>query len=76
MPKGVTIEIHAGAAYCKPLAFLLCLLGFDVAMEFNGMGIGDRLAWYKAKEREPESVPDRSTNTATASAYTTQEAGR
>jgi hypothetical protein len=39
---GHRFELHAGAVYATPLADLL-----DAAQPLRGLGIGQRLAWYR-----------------------------
>lgn len=42
----LTVEIHAGSDYAHPLAEILRLLGVIVELPLEGLGIGQRLAWY------------------------------
>lgn len=49
--KQVEVELHAGSAYCKPLADILVLLGVKVILPVHRMGIGQQLKYYK------ESIP-------------------
>jgi hypothetical protein len=44
--KGVTFEIHAGAAYTGSLAPLLEERGAVVTAPLAGLGLGKSLAWY------------------------------
>jgi hypothetical protein len=50
----VTIEIHAGKAYCEPLATLLRTMGIAVVTPVAGLGIGQQLAWY---DQQLKAVP-------------------
>jgi hypothetical protein len=43
----VTIELHAGAKYCEPLASILKLFGVNVVKPVSSLGIGKQLAFYK-----------------------------
>jgi hypothetical protein len=45
-PSELTIEIHAGADYCHPLADILQAVGIVVELPLAGLGIGEQLAWY------------------------------
>ena len=45
-PKDLTIEIHAGADYARPLAEILTTVGIKVKTPVAGLGIGEQLAWY------------------------------
>ena len=45
-PSELTIEIHAGADYCHPLAEILTAVGIKVELPLKGLGIGEQLAWY------------------------------
>jgi hypothetical protein len=45
-PSELTIEIHAGADYCHPLAEILQAVGIKVELPLKGFGIGEQLAWY------------------------------
>ena len=45
-PSELTIEIHAGADYCHPLAEILQAIGIKVELPLKGLGIGEQLAWY------------------------------
>jgi hypothetical protein len=44
--KGVTFEIHAGAAYTGPLEPVLSERGATVTAPLRGLGLGKSLAWY------------------------------
>lgn len=48
--EDLTIEFHAGADYCHPLADMLKLLGINVLLPMAGLQIGEQLAWYKQKQ--------------------------
>jgi hypothetical protein len=43
----VTIELHAGAMYCEPLASILKMFGVNVVKPVSSLGIGKQLAFYK-----------------------------
>jgi len=45
-PSELTVEIHAGADYCHPLAEILKSVGIVVELPLAGLGIGEQLAWY------------------------------
>jgi hypothetical protein len=45
-PSELTIEVHAGADYCHPLAEILKSVGIVVELPLAGLGIGEQLAWY------------------------------
>jgi hypothetical protein len=45
-PSELTVEIHAGADYCHPLAEILQAVGIVVELPLAGLGIGEQLAWY------------------------------
>jgi hypothetical protein len=45
-PSELTVEIHAGADYCHPLAEILRAVGIAVELPLAGLGIGEQLAWY------------------------------
>lgn len=45
-PKDLTVEIHAGAGYARPLAEILTSVGVKVKTPVAGLGIGEQLAWY------------------------------
>lgn len=51
LPKQMTIEIHAGADYCHPLAEILRSIGIQVELPCEGMGIGEQLAFYTHGKR-------------------------
>ena len=42
----VVVELHAGRAYCEPLATFLRQLGMTVVTPVAGLGIGQQLQWY------------------------------
>ena len=44
--RTVAVEIHAGRAYCDPLAGILKIVGCEVILPVRGMGIGKQLAHY------------------------------
>lgn len=48
-PRNLTIEIHAGADYCNPLAAILRAVGITVELPCEGLGIGEQLAVYTQK---------------------------
>ncbi|MBL8810020.1 MAG: hypothetical protein JNM43_07590 [Planctomycetaceae bacterium] len=45
-PRKVSIEIHAGAAYCSPLSEVLRATGFTVETPVAGIAIGQQLQFY------------------------------
>jgi hypothetical protein len=45
-PKDLTVEIHAGADYARPLVEILTSVGVTVKTPVAGLGIGEQLAWY------------------------------
>jgi hypothetical protein len=45
-PSELTVEIHAGADYCHPLAEILKAVGIAVELPLAGLGIGEQLSWY------------------------------
>lgn len=45
-PKDLTVEIHAGADYARPLAEILSSVGVTVKTPVANLGIGEQLAWY------------------------------
>ena len=49
LPRELTIEIHAGADYCNPLADILRAVGINVELPCEGLGIGEQLAHYTRK---------------------------
>lgn len=51
-PSELTVEIHAGADYCHPLAEILQAVGIAVELPLAGLGIGEQLAWYCAAKPE------------------------
>ena len=57
---GAVVEVHAGRAYCDPLAEPLAEAGADLAQPLAGLRQGERLAWYdRPAEQQPEPVlPD------------------
>jgi hypothetical protein len=42
----VTVELHAGAKYCEPLATILKAVGVGIVMPVKNLGIGKQLAYY------------------------------
>lgn len=48
-PSEFTVEIHAGADYCHPLAEILSTIGINVELPLKGLGIGEQLAWYTGR---------------------------
>ncbi len=52
---GLTVEIHAGAAYVESLDEPLRSLGAQVIDELHGLSIGHRLSWYL---RRQAALPD------------------
>ncbi|RBY91057.1 DUF6884 domain-containing protein [Blastococcus sp. TF02A-30] len=56
---GVTVEVHAGDAYCAPLREPLGRLGATVAEPLAGLRQGERLAWPGYREGGEEGAdPD------------------
>lgn len=51
-PRDITIELHAGKAYCEPVATHLRAVGFKVERPLQGLGIGEQLAWYKRQSSQ------------------------
>lgn len=51
-PHELTLEFHAGAEYCHPLADMLQLLGMNVLLPMAGLQIGEQLSWYKKQKAE------------------------
>ena len=47
--QGVVFEVHAGRDYVDPLARLLERQGAVVEQPLQGLQIGQRLSWYKAR---------------------------
>ncbi|WP_051684257.1 DUF6884 domain-containing protein [Blastococcus sp. URHD0036] len=47
------VEVHAGRAYCEPLAAPLAAAGATLTEPLAGLGLGKRLAWY-GSDRTPE----------------------
>lgn len=45
-PREMTVEIHAGRCYSRPLADILQSLGVAVELPCDGLGIGEQLAIY------------------------------
>jgi hypothetical protein len=45
-PNEMTVEIHAGKLYSRPLADILRSLGVNVELPCEGLGIGEQLALY------------------------------
>lgn len=45
-PGDLTVEIHAGKNYARPLADILRLNGTHVVLPCEGMGIGEQLKYY------------------------------
>ncbi|CCG04349.1 conserved protein of unknown function [Blastococcus saxobsidens DD2] len=43
---GLTVEAHAGSAYCEPLVRPLTEAGATLTQPLAGLGLGRRLAWY------------------------------
>jgi len=52
----LTIEFHAGADYCHPVAEMLQALGINVLLPMAGLQIGEQLAWYSETRREAGSA--------------------
>jgi hypothetical protein len=50
---GAVVEVHAGRAYCEPLAAPLAEAGAMLTEPLAGLGLGKRLAWY-GSDRKPE----------------------
>jgi hypothetical protein len=50
-PAEFTIEIHAGADYCHPLAEILQAVGIMVELPLKGLMIGEQLEWYCQQAR-------------------------
>ena len=46
VPSELTIEIHAGKDYARPLADILLACGVNVVLPCEGLGIGQQLALY------------------------------
>lgn len=44
--SGVVVELHAGRAYCEPLATFLRQVGMTVETPVAGLGIGQQLQYY------------------------------
>jgi hypothetical protein len=44
--RGLTVEAHAGSAYCEPLTRPLSEAAATLTQPLAGLGLGRRLAWY------------------------------
>ncbi|MDP9462034.1 MAG: hypothetical protein M3Q22_17845 [Actinomycetota bacterium] len=44
--RGAVVEVHAGEAYCRPLAGPLAAAGATLHQPLAGLRQGERLAWY------------------------------
>ncbi|MGY2001713.1 DUF6884 domain-containing protein [Blastococcus sp. SYSU DS1024] len=44
--RGLTVEAHAGSAYCEPLVGPLARAGATLVQPLAGLRQGERLAWY------------------------------
>lgn len=55
-PRQISIEIHAGSAYCSPLAEVLRAVGFRVQTPVAGLAIGRQLSFYAAETAVTEAV--------------------
>lgn len=47
----VSVELHAGESYSKPLIACLELVGIKVTWPVQGLGIGEQLHWYSQRAR-------------------------
>ncbi|MGY1915859.1 DUF6884 domain-containing protein [Blastococcus sp. SYSU DS0973] len=56
--RGLTVEAHAGRAYCEPLVGPLARAGGTLVQPLVGLRQGERLAWYGGSAELPaELVP-------------------
>ncbi|MGY2065629.1 DUF6884 domain-containing protein [Blastococcus sp. SYSU DS0619] len=56
--RGLTVEAHAGSAYCRPLMDPLARAGGTLVQPLAGLRQGERLAWYGGSaEHLGEPVP-------------------
>lgn len=46
-PRGIVLEMHAGAEYTEQLRDVARAVGFKVDWPVEGRGIGEQMAWYK-----------------------------
>lgn len=56
VPSDLTVELHAGAEYCKPLAQMLELVGITVELPVRGLSIGKQLQFYSEHLTEPTKL--------------------
>ncbi|MDK3256583.1 DUF6884 domain-containing protein [Blastococcus capsensis] len=52
--RGMTVEAHAGGAYCEPLIRPLANVGATLTQPLAGLGLGRRLAWYGSSPGSPD----------------------
>lgn len=51
--RKIPIELHMGEEYADQLYDVLLATGFSPSRPVRGMGIGEQLGWYKAKNASP-----------------------
>lgn len=54
--SGKVVEIHAGKAYVRAVESSLKERGVNLTEPLKGLGMGYRLAWYRARRSSPEDV--------------------
>jgi hypothetical protein len=56
VPSDLTVELHAGADYCEPLAKMLELVGITVKLPVRGLSIGKQLQFYSEHLKQPTKL--------------------